>query len=134
MNKTKRYFHLILIINFIVGFIYIAFRYFVKRNTDFGLESYEVQRYLQYIHIVLVPFLVFSFGCLFSEHVVPKLRKNERKKKKSGLSLVILSVFMIASGYCIQIVLRGYEVVGIFHSIISVIFILFYVYHLSKKI
>lgn len=128
--KNKQYFHLATLLNLLVGVVYFLFRYFITVQTDFGEMPSEYQPYFQYFHILFVVPWVFVFGMLFQTHMLPKLKKKLPKKKKSGITLMVLSVLMILSGYTIQV--SSPEWMGLSHVIISGAWFCVYLWHILR--
>ncbi len=54
-------------------------------------------------HIVGVGIWLFTFGMLFSIHVIPQLKSGMRVGRRSGIFLVVVLVLMSLTGYGIQV-------------------------------
>ncbi len=130
VQLTKGLTHL----NVAISLGYLLFRYFIKKQTPFGEESYDIQKVFQYLHIMTVPFLVFIFGLIWYVHISPKLASSSKKKLKSGLLLLMLFAGMIGSGYLVQLpFFVGVSLVGVIHSVVGGLWIMIFYYHVYKK-
>ncbi len=121
-------------INVAISLAYLLLRYFIKKETPFGDQSYDIQKVFQYLHIMTVPLLVFIFGLVWYVHISPKIISGLKNKLTSGLYLLTLFAGMILSGYLIQMPFSvGVTLVGVVHSIIGVAWILIFYYHVYRK-
>lgn len=136
MRKNSRdYIDQINFINIVFGIVYLIFRYFYKIDGPFGEESSSYQKYFQYAHILLVPFLIFGIGLIWNEHIWPKLQSQNSYKRRSGIFLIILFITMSISGYFVQLplALQTRNYIGISHSAIGVFWVVVFYYHRLKK-
>ncbi len=130
VRLTKSLTHL----NVVISLAYLLFRYFIKQETPFGEQSYDIQKVFQYLHILTVPLLVFIFGLIWYVHISPKFISGSKKKLQSGLVLIAVFAGMIFSGYLIQMpFFVGVSLVGVIHSIIGIVWILTFYYHVYRK-
>lgn len=83
------------------GLAYGLARWFGERMGEFGPEPHPWQGTLQHLHVLAVPLLVFALGWMVKGHAVPGLRAKRRRT--SGLGLLLLAAPMVLSGYAIQV-------------------------------
>jgi len=130
VRLTKNLTHL----NVAISLAYLLFRYFIKKQTPFGEESYDIQKVFQYLHFMTVPLLVFIFGLVWYVHISPKIISGSKKKLTSGLYLLTAFVVMILSGYLIQMpFFVGVSLVGVLHSIVGGLWVVIFYLHVYKK-
>ncbi|MBD66312.1 MAG: hypothetical protein CME62_13965 [Halobacteriovoraceae bacterium] len=122
MTKAERkYFLLLSFTIFIQGLIYFIFKEFFQIETTFGPRPHALTSSLLHIHILIVPLMVFALGYLFKVHILEKLKR--KKRRKSGITGLILFLLMILSGYLLQmgLELQTTRVIAIFHITVSVL-------------
>ena len=87
-----------------------------------------------FIHVLVVPLVVFALGLIAREHVVGRLLDGSpHAGRRSGIGAGLLSLPLIASGYLMQVStapsLR--RSLGILHMVAGAAFALVYVAHLA---
>lgn len=120
----------------IIGLIYFYFDFFLKVKTPFGLRPHPQTSTLLHMHIITVPLLLIMFGVLWKGHIYKKLKVGLKKRKKSGIAILIFFILMCVSGYALQIAL-GVEIdknLGLFHTALSVLWLMFSLWHCRFKI
>ncbi len=133
MTKFER--RVFILSNFTISTIgagYLILKYLFGVETEYGQRPHVLTGDLLHLHIITVPLLVLSIGYLYGRHIYPKLKKNNPKRKKSGVFIILLFIFMTASGYILQVSTENISAVGYTHSIISVIWILASFWHSRK--
>lgn len=117
------------------GLVYAWMAYGVKSDDPYAVVGHPWQPHVQHAHVFLSPLLVLVLGHLWSRHMGPHLRRNTRKRRNSGLSMLFMALPMIFSGYAIQVVVSGQwrAVWVIVHVTASVLWICGYLIHLMVK-
>jgi hypothetical protein len=112
------------------GVIYGVLKYTMQVESEYGLRPHEWQGFTQGLHIVISPLMVFSLGSLWWQHIL-KMKENSKMKRRSGLSMLYLSIPMILTGYFIQVfyqpTLKEVFIWG--HVLLSIVWTLLYVIH-----
>ncbi|HEY8711628.1 MAG TPA: hypothetical protein VIM68_02085 [Thermoanaerobaculia bacterium] len=125
------YLHVCVVLTALTGIVFAAMKYLMKPAGDFSVINHPLQPYMLSAHVVIAPFLVFGFGWLFGNHIWPKFRYGEARKRASGLWSMAAIVPMTLSGYLLQIstedATRTAMAVG--HWITSGLFVIAYVGH-----
>lgn len=132
----KNSFIVINIIISVIGLIYFCYDFFLKVETPFGLRPHPQTSSLLHLHIITAPLLLIIFGVLWKGHIYPKLTKNQTKRKKSGITILIFFSLMSISGYMLQLAL-GLEIdktLGLFHTGISLLWFIFSLWHCRLKL
>lgn len=117
------------------GIIYYFVKYFMALETEYGIRPHFLQSYIQGVHIVLSPLLIFAFGLLFKDHII-KMFKNAIYKRKTGITLSATMVIMIFSGYLVQVIYQAQAkiIIAYVHIGISLVFTVAYlIHHLFKR-
>ncbi len=97
------YLHVCVVLTALTGIIFAAMKYLMKPSGDFSVINHPLQPYMLAAHLVVAPFLLFGFGWLFGNHIWPKFRFGEPRKRASGLWSMAAIVPMTLSGYLLQI-------------------------------
>ena len=84
------------------GVVYAWMRYLLAPAEPFAVVNHPLQPAVQHLHVWAAPLLVFAAGVIWREHVWKHWRRGIRARRRSGLSLVLTIVPMVASGYLIQ--------------------------------
>lgn len=108
MKKIYLFSHISHYFALLTGLGYNLVMHFMKVKTEYGMRPNSWQGYWQGAHILVVPALIFAVGVLWRDHIYTKYRNGVKKKRKSGLILIISFFLMTVSGYLIQ-VLGGFE-------------------------
>jgi hypothetical protein len=130
----KRIFTLTNIVISVIGVAYLIFKYFYSIETQFGERPHPLTGDLLHLHIITVPFLIFVIGHLFGRHIYPKLKSGKQKRKNSGVFILILFILVSLSGYILQIAVSEMNEIGIAHSVLSIFWFIFSVWHSRKNL
>lgn len=84
------------------GLVYAWMRYLLSAAEPFAVVNHPLQPAVQHLHVWTAPLLVFGAGVIWREHVWKHWRRGIRSRRRSGISLVLTLVPMVASGYLIQ--------------------------------
>jgi len=85
------------------GVVYAWMRYFAKPTDPEALANHPWQPATQGLHVVLAPALVFACGLVWRDHVWTRIRSGYPTRRRSGISLALVVIPMIASGYLLQV-------------------------------
>ncbi len=118
----------------ISGVIYGILKYFFKVESNYGLMTHPLQPTFQHAHVLIAPLFVYSLGHIMKSHILQKLNLFQTPKKKSGLSLTILAVPMILSGYLLQVEITFKPIWLWSHIVISVLWIPVYLLHHIERV
>jgi len=86
----------------VTGLLYAWMRYLMAPAEPFAVVNHPLQPTVQHLHVWTAPLLVFAAGVIWREHVWKHWRRGIRPRRRSGISLVLTLVPMVASGYLIQ--------------------------------
>ena len=84
------------------GLVYAWMRYLVEPADEWAVVNHPWQPYVQHLHVLAAPLLVFALGLIWSAHILGKLQ-NGRKNRAAGIGLTTLFLPMAASGYLLQV-------------------------------
>lgn len=104
------------------GLVYAWYRYFATPVDPFAVVASSWQPLVQHLHVLLAPLLVFASGAVWRSHVWASWRKNGSMRRRSGISLALSIVPMVASGYLVQVAQEESwrHAWGIIHTTVSV--------------
>lgn len=130
MKIIYKFTHWITYLTITHGVIYGVYKYFFQIETEYGIRPHPIQDIWLALHIMLSPLLVFAFGLLWKNHIV-LMYHNSLIKRRSGLSLVVLMILMIFSGYLLQIIYEqeAQKITAYVHIAVSAVFSLGYIVH-----
>lgn len=104
MNRAEAWFvHISTLLVGITGIIYAVMRYLMEPTDPFSVVNHPWQPTLQHLHVLVAPLMVFAVGLIWKKHIAGHWRAGLTTGRRSGLSLVLTMVPMIASGYLIQV-------------------------------
>jgi hypothetical protein len=118
----------------IIGVLYLIYKYFFIIETEYGQRPHSLTSDFLHLHIITVPLLVLLVGHMYGKHIYPKLKSQKTKRKKSGVFIMILFVVMTLSGYILQVSVESLSLTGIFHSVISVLWLFSSVWHYRARL
>ena len=84
------------------GLVYGWMRYFATPADPYAVVNHPWQPQLQHLHVLAAPLLVFAAGIIWRQHVWQRWRLGGRRRRRSGLSMMLTLVPMVASGYLLQ--------------------------------
>lgn len=84
------------------GLVYAWMVYLVHPSDPYALVNHPWQPAVQHLHILVAPLLVFAVGLIWRQHIGEHWQRGVRKRRQSGLSLVLTLIPMVVSGYLIQ--------------------------------
>lgn len=125
--------HLAVALTAITGIVFAWMKYFLTSDDEFSVVNHPLQPHMLAAHVVIAPALLFLFGWVFSNHMLPKLRFGDGTNRRTGVGAMVLIVPMTFSAYLLQVstneTLR--EVMAWAHWISSGVFLLAYLIHLA---
>ncbi|HEV7786682.1 MAG TPA: hypothetical protein VGQ28_15155 [Thermoanaerobaculia bacterium] len=115
------------------GLVYAWMRYLVHPADPlaFAVINHPLQPFVQHLHILVAPSLVFAAGVMWRQHAWPYWRRGVERHRRSGASLLLTLVPMVVSGYLIQTAVDGgwRQVWVIVHLAASGLWLLGYMAH-----
>ena len=129
-NKNLyKLFHVTTIFIVLTSLVLWTLKEFYQVETPYGIRPHPWTSFWIHLHVITVPLLAMLLGVMIFDHGIKRLKDN--LKKKSGVILIVSSLIMIFSGYCIQILVdpNNRSFVVNLHLVVSVIWILFYIRH-----
>jgi hypothetical protein len=84
------------------GLAYAWMRYLVEPAEEFAVVNHPLEPLVQHLHVWAAPLLVFGAGLIFQRHVWARLVGGFRPRRVTGVSLALLFVPMVVSGYGLQ--------------------------------
>lgn len=104
MTKNEKWF--LFLANFLsvgTGLVLAWMIYFLRPVNEWDVFNHPWQKYVQSLHIIVVPLLFFAVGIIWKNHIHKRLFKQTEARKFSGRLLVLILFPMIFSGYFLQI-------------------------------
>lgn len=89
------------------GLVYAWMRYLVHPADPFAVVNHPLQPFVQHLHILVAPLLVFAAGLMWHQHAWAYWRRGVQRHRRSGASLLFTLVPMVVSGYLIQTAVDG---------------------------
>ncbi len=115
------------------GVVYGLLRYFLGGEPDpySSVARHPWEPAARDVHLLLAPLLVLGLALIWNGHIRPKYISGARKRRRSGISLMLLSLPMVFSGYLLQIAIDDFwRLIWIWtHGLTSVVFILAFFVH-----
>jgi hypothetical protein len=103
MNRLEAWFlHLSNLLVGGTGLIYAGMLYLLEPADPYAVVHHPLQPLLQHLHVWTAPLLVFGAGLIWQNHVWVHFRRGVQPRRRSGLTLMLSLVPMVASGYLIQ--------------------------------
>ncbi|HEX7150067.1 MAG TPA: hypothetical protein VF618_01170 [Thermoanaerobaculia bacterium] len=133
MNRVQLiYLHACVALSALTGGVFAWMKYFLKSEDEFAVANHPWQPHMLSAHVVIAPLLVFALGWTFSNHIWPKFRFGNGRKRLSGVFSMLLIVPMTLSAYLLQISTGETTryAMEVAHWITSAAFVVGYVVHL----
>lgn len=115
------------------GIVYGVLRYFLEGSSDpySSVSRHPWEPAARDVHLLLAPLLVLGLALIWNGHIRPKFVAGAKKRRRSGVALMLLSLPMIFTGYLLQIAIddfwRQFWIWS--HGITSSIFLLAFAVH-----
>jgi len=118
------------------GVVYAIMRYFLTPADEWAVVNHPWQPYVQHLHVLTAPLLVFACGLIWRRHVAGNLQRGEQRGRRSGPGLLLALAPMVLSGYLIQTtVAESWRQAWIvIHLVSSAVWILFFASHSASAI
>ncbi len=115
------------------GLAYGVLRYLWPRTDPYAVVNHPWQPYLQHLHLLLAPLLVFALGAVWVAHVWPARLAGERAP--SGALAWWLAGVMVASGVLVQVLAQptGRALAGWVHTGAGVAWLLTLLLHRRRR-
>jgi hypothetical protein len=84
------------------GLVYAWMRYFLESADPFAAVNHPWQPHAQHLHVLSAPLLVFASGLVWRCHVLACRRLGIRERHRTGATLALSLLPMVASGYLLQ--------------------------------
>jgi hypothetical protein len=84
------------------GLVYAWMLYVCEPADELALVNHPLQPSVQHAHVLTAPLLIFAIGLVWRLHVAPRVKSGFRPRRKTGLTLALGALPMVASGYLLQ--------------------------------
>ncbi|MFQ5767156.1 MAG: hypothetical protein ACE5ID_04145 [Acidobacteriota bacterium] len=84
------------------GLVLFAMKHFLEPQDPYAVIHHPWQPAVLRLHLIAVPFLIFSVGMIMPVHVFKKMHDGRRRGRVSGLILLAVFWVMAVSGVLIQ--------------------------------
>lgn len=104
MSKNEKWF--LFATNFLVvltGLVYGWMVYILRPINEWDVSNHPWQKYVQALHILVVPLLLFAVGVIWRKHIAERLFRKGQLRKYSGWLLILIFFPMVFSGYFLQV-------------------------------
>jgi hypothetical protein len=135
MSRTQQiWLHVSVAMTALTGTLFAVMKYFMKSDDEFAVVNHPLQPHMLAAHVVAAPVLLFILGWTFSNHMLPKLRFGDGRKRGTGLTMLYLIAPMTLSAYLLQIATNDTlrQTMAAAHWVTSAVFVIGYVVHLVK--
>ncbi len=84
------------------GLVYAWMLYLVRPADPYAVVNHPWQPQVQHLHLLAAPALVFAVGLIWQRHIWSHWRRGLPSGRRTGLSMALTLVPMVASGYLLQ--------------------------------
>jgi hypothetical protein len=84
------------------GVVYAWMLYLLEPVDEFSILNHPWQDHMRNLHLWFAPLLVFACALVWKSHVWERLRTGRKRRRNSGLAMVVCLFPMIFSGYLLQ--------------------------------
>ena len=95
----KRALHVIFVVLWCSGLLWLLFHYFLQRPSDFGPRPHALEHWWLRLHGLTVFAMLVALGSLIPAHGPVAWRV--RRQRVSGLSMILLSIWLVGTGYAL---------------------------------
>ena len=136
MSGFERWlFHLSNLAVVATGLIYTAMLYAMESDDPFSIVNHPLQPQVQHLHVLLAPLFVFAVGLIWRQHIWNHWSRGVRQARRTGTSLLLLLLPMVASGYFLQVAVEPQwrTAWGWVHLVSSGLWVLAFIGHFSAS-
>ncbi|MFQ5889465.1 MAG: hypothetical protein ACE5JR_05355 [Gemmatimonadota bacterium] len=110
----------------LTGFGYTWTKYFMHTDDPWAVVNHPLEPWFLKLHVVVAPLFMFAIGLIAIRHVWKHIATGVRQARRSGLTMVLVLLPMVATGYLIQVVThRGWlRAMAISHIAFGVLYVL----------
>jgi hypothetical protein len=84
------------------GLVYAWMRYAMEPSDPYAIVAHPAQPLVQHAHIWTAPFLVFTLGLVWHQHVWRHFHRGSSRRRLTGITLLATAAPMVLSGYLLQ--------------------------------
>ena len=84
------------------GVIYAWMLYLLEPIDEFSILNHPWQDHMRNWHLLAAPFLIFGCALVWKDHVWQRIRDGGKRRRNSGIMMVITLLPMALSGYLLQ--------------------------------
>ncbi len=84
------------------GLVYAWMRYLLRSSDPYAVVNHPLQPAVQHLHVLTAPLLVFAAGLVWRRHAWSHWRGGLRRRRRSGLGMLVALAPMVVSGYLVQ--------------------------------
>jgi hypothetical protein len=88
----------------VTGLGFFWAKYLIESTEAWAVVNHPLEPWFLKMHIVGAPIFVFAVGLIVTRHIVPHIKQNVRRGRRSGLAMVWTLIPMSVSGYLLQVV------------------------------
>jgi len=135
MSRTQLvWLHVSAILTAATGVVFAVMKYLMKSSDEFAVVNHPLQPHMLAAHVVVAPILLFLLGWTFSNHMLPKFRFSD-EKRRSGIAAMWLIAPMTLSAYLLQIATNDAlrHAMAIAHGFTSGVFVIVYAIHVLRR-
>ena len=85
------------------GLVYGWLKYFAANPDPDSRLAHPWQPAVLAVHVLAAPFAVFALGVVLRRHALARLSSGEADRRKTGLTMTLLAVPVILSGYVLPV-------------------------------
>ncbi len=119
----------------LTGLVYAWMAYGMKPEDPYAIVGHPWQPHVQHAHVWVAPFFLLVVGHLWSRHMQPHLQRNTRRRRISGIGMLLAILPMTFSGYAIQTAVEPvwHTIWVVVHLSTSLLWVGGYLVHLANK-
>ena len=119
----------------LTGFLYFWFRNFLDPMNEWAVINHPLEPWVLKAHILAAPVMVFSVGAIAADHVLRYARSAVSEGRKSGMTVTLVLVPLVASGYLLQVVTHPGLVKGLSwtHMVLGTVGFVFFAWHRTVR-
>jgi hypothetical protein len=119
----------------LTGVLYAIMHYLIQSKDPFSVVNHPWEPYMLTAHILTAPLLILIIGAILHSHILYKLQTRARIARQSGIVLIFLFLFMVSSGYLLQVITGEFRKSLVWiHLGTGLLWFIFYVAHLIASL